>query len=122
MDLDVSTRQVGERAVVRAAGEVDLETAPRLGDQALDALRTVSPHLVLDLSGVTFMDSTGLKVLLSIQRRADLAGGSLVIAAASRSVRRILGLTGLDQTFRLQDSVEEATATGEVISGAEPTA
>lgn len=122
MDLDLSTRQIDGRAVVWVAGEVDLETAAQLGDQALDALRTVSPHLVLDLSGVSFMDSTGLKVLLSIQRRADLAGGSLAVAAASRSVRKILGLTGLDQTFRLHDSVEEATATGEVISGAEPTA
>ena len=54
-------------------GEVDLETASQLGDHALAALREVSPHLVLDLTGVTFMDSTGLKVLLSVQRRAELA-------------------------------------------------
>ena len=52
------------------------------------ALQDVSPHVVLDLTGVTFMDSTGLKVLLSIQRRADLAGGSFALAGVGRTGRR----------------------------------
>ena len=84
MDLDLSTHQLGERAVVSVGGEIDLETASQLGDHALDAVREVSPHVVLDLTGVTFMDSTGLKVLLTIQRRADLAGGSFAVVGASR--------------------------------------
>ena len=110
VDLDLSTRELGNRAVVQVAGEVDLETASRLGDHALDALREVSPHVVLDLGGVTFMDSTGLKVLLTISRRAELAGGSFAIAGASRTVRRILSLTGLDQTFALHDTLDDVPA------------
>jgi anti-anti-sigma factor len=123
MDLDLSTSRADDRAVVTAAGEVDLETAAQLGDHALEALRDVSPHLVLDLSGVTFMDSTGLKVLLSIQRRADLSGGTLALAGATRPVRKILALTGLDQTFRLFDSVADAQAAppSSVSDGAAPT-
>lgn len=123
MNLDLSTRASADRAVVAVAGEVDLETASQLGDHALEALHTVSPHIVLDLSGVTFMDSTGLKVLLTIQRRADLAGGSFAVAGASRSVRKILTLTGLDQAFPLHDSVEDLPPreAGDVTSGAEPT-
>jgi anti-anti-sigma factor len=112
MDLDLSTQRLGERAVVSVGGEVDLETASQLGDAALDALREVSPHVVLDLAGVTFMDSTGLKVLLTIHRRAELAGGSFAVAAAARPVRRVLTLTGLDQTFALYDTVEEALVAG----------
>jgi anti-sigma B factor antagonist len=111
MDLVLSTRQVDDLAIVSVSGEVDLETASQLGDHALDALRDVSPHVLLDLTGVTFMDSTGLKVLLSIQRRADLAGGSFAIAGASRSVRKILSVTGLDQTFTIHDTVDEAPTT-----------
>lgn len=107
MDLQLSTRRADGRAVVSVGGEVDLETASQLGEHALEAVRYVSPHLALDLAGVTFMDSTGLKVLLSIQRRADLAGGSLAVAGATRSVLKILALTGLDQTFALYDSLEE---------------
>ena len=110
MDLVLSTRQVDDLAVVSVGGEVDLETASQLGDHALDALRDMSPHVVLDLTGVTFMDSTGLKVLLAIQRRADLAGGSFAVAGPSRSVRKILALTGLDQTFAIYDTVDEASS------------
>jgi anti-anti-sigma factor len=106
MDLQLSTTLADDRAIVTVGGEVDLETASQLGDHALEALREC-PHVVLDLSGVTFMDSTGLKVLLSIQRRTDLAGGSLAIAGATRTVRRILELTGLDQTFALYDSLAD---------------
>jgi len=108
MDLVLSTRQVDDLGIVSVSGEVDLETASQLGDHALDALRDVSPHVLLDLTDVTFMDSTGLKVLLSIQRRADLAGGSFAIAGASRSVRKILSVTGLDQTFTIHETVDEA--------------
>lgn len=119
MDLDLSTRALGERAVVAVSGEVDLETASQLGDHALDALREVSPHVVLDLSEVSFMDSTGLKVLLTISRRAELAGGSFVVAGPTRPVRKILSLTGLDQTFTVVDSVQDVT-TDEVSSGGAP--
>jgi anti-anti-sigma factor len=117
MDLDLSTRPVGDRAVVTVGGEVDLETASQLGDHALDALREVSPHVVLDLSDVTFMDSTGLKVLLTVARRAELAGGSFAVAGASRTVRKILSLTGLDQTFTLYESVDDAAGAAAPATG-----
>lgn len=111
MELALSTSQVGDLAVVTVGGEVDLDTASQLGDHALDAVRDVSPHVLLDLTGVTFMDSTGLKVLLSVQRRAELAGGSFGVAGPSRAVRKILALTGLDQTFDIYETVDEAPAT-----------
>jgi anti-anti-sigma factor len=108
MDLMLSTHQAGDLAVVTVGGEVDLDTASQLSDHALAAVRDVSPHVLLDLAAVTFMDSTGLKVLLSIHKRTELAGGSFAVAAPSRSVRKILGLTGLDQTFLIYDSVADA--------------
>jgi anti-sigma B factor antagonist len=92
---------------VTVSGEVDLDTAPQLGDHALAALKDVSVHLVLDLRGVTFMDSTGLKVLLALAHRAGLAGGSLVLVAPTRPVHRILTLTGLDTTFTMADDLED---------------
>jgi len=110
MHLDLSTRLLAERAVVSVGGEVDLETASQLGEHALDALRDVSPHLVLDITDVGFMDSTGLKVMVTIARRAELAGGSFAVVGASRPVLRILSLTGLDQVFPLHDSIEDLGA------------
>ena len=107
MHLDLSTRPLGDRAIVAVAGEVDLETASELGEHALDALHHVSPRIVLDITDVTFMDSTGLKVLVSVERRAQLAGGSFVLVGATPTVLRILTLTGLDQVFTLHGSLED---------------
>jgi anti-anti-sigma factor len=123
MDLELSTRPLDDRALVTVAGEVDLETASQLGDHALGAMQEVSPHLVLDLSGVTFMDSTGLKVLLSVQQRADLAHGSLAVVGTTRPVRRILELTGLDTAFALYDTLDDLPAPPDppISGGAAPT-
>lgn len=110
MQLDLSTRTLAERAVVSVGGEVDLETAFQLGEHALEALRNVSPDLVLDITDVAFMDSTGLKVMVTIQRRAELAGGSFAVVGASRPVQRMLSLTGLDQVFTLHDSMDDLTS------------
>ena len=126
MDLELSTTTLDDphgtvRAVVAATGELDLETASQLGHQALHALQEVSPHLVLDLHEVSFMDSTGLKVLLAAHRRAELAGGSVVLLAPTRSVSRILELTGLDQTFAVVQDVADLPPVA-VSDGAAPTA
>ncbi len=118
MQLDLSTRRVDGRAVVLVGGEVDLETASQLGDHALEAIDDASPHIALELSGVTFMDSTGLKVLLAVKNRAELAGGSLALLGTTRTVRRILELTGLEQTFTLHDSSGDLPALSD---GAAPT-
>jgi anti-sigma B factor antagonist len=128
MDLDLSTRHHEDHAVVSVGGEVDLDTAPQLGEHALAALRDVSPHLVLDLAGVTFMDSSGLKMLLTLQRQAVLAGGSFALVGPGRSVRRAVALTGLDQTFALYESLADipvrpaGAAVPPLTGGAAPTA
>jgi anti-anti-sigma factor len=118
MDLELSTRSLDGRAVVTVVGEVDLETASQLGDHALAALQDVSPHLAVDLSQVTFMDSTGLKVMLAVRKRAELADGSLAVVGATRTVRKVFVLTGLDHTFALYDTLDEVPA---LIEGAGPT-
>jgi anti-sigma B factor antagonist len=109
-DLDLSTTSKGSCAVVRVDGEIDLDTANDLSAVALAAMREIGPSLVLDLSGVTFMDSTGLKVLLAVHRRAELAGGRMVLAGPTRSVNRVVTITGFDQTFAVCDDVEAALA------------
>ena len=116
-ELDLSTTIQGSCAVVSVVGEIDLGTAGRLSEAAVAAVQQIGPNLVLDLSGVTFMDSTGLKVLLAVHKRAELSGGRLVLAGPTRSVDRIVKITGFDQTFAVCDDVESAIAT---CRGAEP--
>lgn len=110
-DLDLSTSAREGCAVVRVAGEVDLGTASQLDDYVTGAMQESGPHLILDLSAVSFMDSTGLKVMLACHRRARLGGGALGLSGPSTTVRRLLTLTGLDQTFIIGETVDEvATA------------
>ena len=82
VELKVSTRFQGDRAIVALAGEIDLYTAPRLQSELAAALAGADPaRLVVDMSAVEFCDSTGMNVLLAAHRRASEQGGSLELAA-----------------------------------------
>lgn len=85
--------------VVSVRGEVDLATAPEF-ERALFALPDDGvASVVVDLTGCTFMDSTGLHLLTRIQRRCDRSGGRLAVVSANRSVLRVFRITELDRVF-----------------------
>jgi anti-sigma B factor antagonist len=106
--LNVSHRDLEEGVSTLAVeGEVDLASAPALKSAMSARLGAGNTALVLELSGVTHMDSTGLSVLVGIHRRLP-AGGRIAIAGAQANVRALFELTGLDRTFKLCGSVEEA--------------
>ncbi|MEU8927995.1 STAS domain-containing protein [Kitasatospora sp. NPDC048545] len=86
--------QVQVPFVVRAGGEIDLDTAPYLR-RALAAALESHREVVLDLSEVTFMDCAGLSALVRARNQADRCGGRLILRGAGRSVVRLLKLTGL---------------------------
>jgi len=83
-------------AVLLVTGEVDASTSPRLHDACLQ-LASVTDRLVLDLSGVTFMDSSALHVLIQVRGREDTT--KVVIRTASRQVLRLLQITDLADEF-----------------------
>jgi anti-anti-sigma factor len=85
------------QAAVR--GEVDISTAPWLREDLLAVIMRHGPELVLDLSGVTFMDCAGINLLLATRRRARLAGGWLQVINAAPAAARIIALTGLRQVL-----------------------
>jgi anti-anti-sigma factor len=89
--------------IVRVGGDVDVSVAGPLQDLLLRAMRTHSPSLLLDLSGVSFMDCAGVRALLLIRRRAELRSGSVRLIAASPAVRRIIELVGMRDIFPLRD-------------------
>jgi anti-anti-sigma factor len=84
--------------VVRVSGEIDIASAPKLREELLGVMRRHGARLALDL-GVSFMDCSGINVLLAARRRARLEGGWVHVARASRRARKVLMLTGLDQEF-----------------------
>ncbi|MEM9038134.1 MAG: STAS domain-containing protein [Actinomycetota bacterium] len=78
-------------------GELDAHSA----DAFEAATATASGAVSMDLGGVAFADSSGLRVLLALHRRLEEDGGELRIVSASDRVQRLLGLTGLDQVLRI---------------------
>ena len=103
MELNVSSRSHGDHAIVIAAGEIDLYTAPRLHSElaAVIANTGTAPRIVVDMSGVEFCDSTGMNVLLSSLRQARERCGELELAAPRPAVKKILQVTGLDSVFTI---------------------
>jgi anti-sigma B factor antagonist len=96
-------------AVIRLTGEFDLATSDRLRDALLGQLDHGHPrNLVLDMSEVTFLDSTGLGVFMAAQQLAKRNEVQFVLAGSSERVRRLLEITQLDGVLAMQPTVEEA--------------
>ena len=85
------------KVVLRLYGELDMVTAPALASVVDTALDSEPVAISLDLSGVTFVDSTGLNVFVSAHRRATSTGCSFALRAPRRAVLRTIRLTGIDQ-------------------------
>ncbi len=110
MDLDVSTREEGGRVVVVAIGEVDVFTAPALDAELSRLTHDGRTSIVVDLSRVDFLDSTGLSVLVKALSRVREAEGSLDVVVTVERVAKVFRLTGLDQLIPLHASVADALA------------
>jgi anti-sigma B factor antagonist len=106
-EFDVSVQRVDKTAVVRVDGELDLATAPALS-AAIAALEQPCDRIVLDLSTLAFIDSTGLSPAVAEYRRAARDGFDLVVAGADGQVLDVLRLTGLDVTLPLAPDVRAA--------------
>ena len=98
-DFAVATQRDESQSVVTVAGEVDVETAPRLRKALISAGDVPAPMVVVDLREVTFLDSTGLGVLVAGLKRARENGGDLRLVATSSHILRMLAITRLDSVF-----------------------
>jgi anti-sigma B factor antagonist len=96
--------------LVSLCGEVDIYTAPRLKEHLVKVLDEGATGVVVDLSGVTFIDSTALGVLIGAVRRLHEADGRMALVVATRPVERVLKLTGLDRVFTIHATRDAAVA------------
>jgi len=85
--------------VINVRGEIHMSTAPGLSKGLSQAIDRGHRSIVLDLSGVEFIDSTGLSVLLSGLRQVTALGGRMALVCANPTVLRLFEITSLDQTF-----------------------
>jgi anti-sigma B factor antagonist len=108
--LDVETWCDKGRAVVEVDGELDLFSAPVLRDELIRLSGDGQHHLVVELSGLKFMDSSGLGVLIGGAKRATAGGGALCVAGASERVVKVLRVTGLMRVMPAFATLQEAFA------------
>lgn len=85
----------GDRVSVRVTGDVDLATADKVGVALDDALAKAGREIWVDLSAVTFLDSTGIRALVQGHRRADTQGVRLYVHGAQQWVAKVLEVTGV---------------------------
>lgn len=108
MDLRLANSQQGDVSVVSATGEIDVFTAPDLDAHLTDLQDAGASRLVIDLSGVSFLDSTGLGVLVKNLKRARDAGGWIRLVITSDRVRKVFEITGLDASMPIFDTTGTA--------------
>ena len=107
--LKMSRTAYGDVAVLSVDGEIDMATAPAFEAAIDEVLGNNPPTLIIDLSGVQFLDSAGLTVLMRTQHRRAEAGHFAVVAG--RVCRKPIELIGLDKLFAVCPTLDEALAT-----------
>ena len=109
MTLDVESRQTDKGVTVIApSGRLDVLGAPALKEAVSEAMKNGQPRLILDLEGVSFVDSSGLGSVVAALKQVRTSKGDLRLAAPNQQVRVVLELTTLDRVFPYYATVEEA--------------
>jgi anti-sigma B factor antagonist len=91
-------------------GEIDVYTAPDVRQKVLDVVASGRCLIVVNLQDVTYLDSTGLGVLIGALRRARELGGDIAFVSSNARVNRILDITGLSRVFHMCSSEQSAVA------------
>ena len=107
-ELRISVTAEPTYTLVTLAGECDLHTGRQLRDVLTSEVSRGARRMILDLAGLSFMDSTGMQVLLGVRTVLNVRSGSLSVVAPQPVVARILELTGADQYIPVYGSLEDA--------------
>jgi anti-sigma B factor antagonist len=107
--VDLMTREGDNQVVVVLRGELDVAVAMRVvAELAVVAAR--ESDIIVDLTGLEFIDSSGLAALVRVRKHARQAGGDLLLAAPQQQVLRVLALTRLIDVFSVHACVDEAAS------------
>lgn len=109
-DLSVEHRQIGEVGTIVAEGTVDMRTLPGFREAVEALLAHGARHLVIDLRGVSYIDSAGISVLLSAKRGVFGSGGKVFVAVRPGEVQLALHIVQIDRVVTIVDTPEEALA------------
>ena len=105
--LEVDTEEREGLVRVSLRGELDLSTVEKVEEELRRIEERGDKLLVLDLSGLTFLDSTGLRLMVTADQRARKSGRRLALVKGPETVHRVFTITKLDERLQMVDDVEE---------------
>jgi anti-sigma B factor antagonist len=106
--VELSVSGHGGYAVVALRGELDLTDTPVIASHLIAAVAAFGPSIIVDLTGLDFIDCCGLGVLVRVQKWTQQCGGDTYLVAPRLRVRRVLEVAGLLGAFSVYPSVEHA--------------
>ncbi len=113
VDLDLQTSRQGDAGVLSLRGEIDVYTAPLLRQALVDLIGEGATNVVVDMSQVDFLDSTGLGVLVEGLKRVKTRGGEFGLVVTQDKILKIFDITGLNKAFPIHPSLDEALGSSE---------
>jgi len=108
MTIKVKRESIGDAVVVSVAGSVDIYSSPELRGELKVALDAKARPLVIDLGGVSFVDSSGLATLIEGLQKVQAYGGKLLLCNLTPKVLGVFQLANLDHIFQIRESREAA--------------
>lgn len=113
--LGLSTRAENRSVIVAVEGELDIATADDLREHIQAAIDDHGPWLILDLSALEFMDSSGLNAIINAYRTVRDAEGALALAALNERVTKVVRLVGLHRQVPVHKTVSAAISSMEAL-------
>jgi anti-sigma B factor antagonist len=110
LTIEISTDEQSGAHIYRLRGSLDLATAPSVRAALVEVAAAGQHDIVVDLTQLEFLDSTGLGALIGAHRRALENGGNLRLAVGEGRIARLLNITGLMRVFPVYASLEDALA------------
>ncbi len=108
LSIDIKTENHGETLVYKLRGSLDLATSPSVRAALLDAASQGNHHMIVDLTKLEFLDSTGLGALIGAHRRALENGGQVRLVVHDGPIARLLNITGLMRVFPVYGTLADA--------------
>jgi anti-sigma B factor antagonist len=107
VNLEAFVRRDGDRVIVTVSGEIDVYSAPVLRQALVDVMSTDARDITVDLDGVSFMDSSGLGVLVGAWKRMRATDGSFRLVCSRELILKTFRITGLTRVFSIYPSLPE---------------
>jgi anti-sigma B factor antagonist len=106
--LQIDEQQIDDTVVLVATGEIDMYSSPSLREKIVSHTDKKAPAVILDLSKVSYTDSSGLATMIEGLQATGKYGGRFLITGINENVRDVFQLSQLDKVFEIYDDVEQA--------------